>query len=151
MGEIVLGTSRAEHDHGGSHAQRWHGHHGENHPVGPCVFWVHAEQLAVVVGDSFEDLEYELGWDVHLLVLGRVVHLFPFRSQLETLASNLRLIAAAAFCDFRRILIRIFLTTVTCFFRLRKLILAEVLRLKGNFFPSFFNQIINFQLTLHMS
>jgi len=94
---VVLTPGRAEHDHRGANAQRRHRHHCDYHPVGPSVIRVHAQDATLGVADPLEDLKDQLGRHVLLFLLRGVVGLFPLGRELEALAPDLRLVAAAAF------------------------------------------------------
>lgn len=54
MREIVLIPGGAEHDDGRSHGQWWHGKRRADHPVGPGELGIHAENVALLVGNVSE-------------------------------------------------------------------------------------------------
>ena len=70
-----LVASRPMHHHSRSNWQRGNWKNRDNHPVGPSILWVHAQNATVLVRDILEDLKDTLCCQHYLLILGIIISL----------------------------------------------------------------------------
>lgn len=74
--DLVAG--RALHHNSGPHGKRGHRQHSDDHPLGPGVARLHAQDKALLVRDALKDLVHPLRAQQDLLLLRVLIDMLPF-------------------------------------------------------------------------